>query len=59
MRKRRSQGNSTLQKNKSIEDLVRNEENGYPVSDPNRTMTNITNEFSDIHKKISQRGNHG
>jgi hypothetical protein len=36
-----------------------NEENEYPVPDPNRTMIKITNELSDIHKKISQIGNHG
>jgi predicted sugar kinase len=30
---------------------VINEENGYPVPDPNKTMTNETNEPSDIHKK--------
>jgi hypothetical protein len=40
--------------------IGRSEENEYTVPDPTRTMINITNELSDIHKKkISQRGNHG
>jgi hypothetical protein len=30
---------------------VGNEENEYPVPDPNRKMINITNELSDHHKK--------
>jgi hypothetical protein len=30
---------------------VGNEENGYPVPDPNKTMINVTNEPSDAHKK--------
>jgi hypothetical protein len=30
---------------------VGNEENKHPVYNPNRTMINITNEFSDVHKK--------
>jgi hypothetical protein len=33
-------------------------ENEYPVPDPDRTMINITNDLSDAHKKISQRGNY-
>jgi hypothetical protein len=45
-------------KNNSIEDLVGNEENGYPGPDPNKTMINVSNEPSDTHKKIPQRGNH-
>jgi hypothetical protein len=36
---------------------VRNEENEYPVPDPNRTMLIMTLEPNGIHKKISQRGN--
>jgi hypothetical protein len=35
---------------------VGNEENEYPVHDPNRTMTNITSELSDPYKKnLSKR----
>jgi hypothetical protein len=52
-------GNLTPQKNNSIENLVGNEENAYPVPNPNRIMINVTNELSNIHKKISERGNHG
>jgi hypothetical protein len=60
MRRRRRPGNAILQKTKnSIEDLVANEENEYPVPDPNQTMINITNELSDSHKKVCQRGNYG
>jgi transcriptional regulator of heat shock response len=52
MWRRRRPGSPTPQNTKnSIEDLVGNEENEYPVPDPNRTMINITNEFSDTHKK--------
>jgi hypothetical protein len=36
-----------------------NEENGYRVPDPNKTMINVTKKPSDIHKKIPQRGNLG
>jgi hypothetical protein len=33
-----------------------NEENEYPVPDPDRMMINITNEFKDVHKKnLSKR----
>jgi hypothetical protein len=32
---------------------VGNEENEYPVPDPNETMINATNELSDDHKKKS------
>jgi hypothetical protein len=34
-----------------MEDLVGNEENGYPVPDPNKTMINVTNKPSETHKK--------
>jgi hypothetical protein len=35
---------------------MRNEENGYPVPDPSKTMVNATNEPSDTHKKnLSKR----
>jgi hypothetical protein len=54
---RRKEGNYT-QENNSIQVLVGNEENGYPVPDCKKTMINVTNEPSDTHKKIPQRGNH-
>jgi ElaB/YqjD/DUF883 family membrane-anchored ribosome-binding protein len=38
-------------KNNSIEDLVGNEENGYPVLDSNKTVINAINDPSDAHKK--------
>jgi hypothetical protein len=34
---------------------VRNEENGYPVPDPNKTMMNIINDPSDTHKKSQKK----
>jgi hypothetical protein len=36
---------------KSIEYLVGNEKNVYPIPDRNKTMINVTNESSDTHKK--------
>jgi triacylglycerol esterase/lipase EstA (alpha/beta hydrolase family) len=39
--------------NNSIENLVGNEENGYQVPDPNKTMINVTNEPRNAHKKKS------
>jgi hypothetical protein len=57
---RKRPGNPTPQKtSNSIEDLVGNEENEYPVPDPNKTMLNITNELSGAHRKTSQKGNYG
>jgi hypothetical protein len=39
MGRKRRQGKFTLQKtNNSVEDLVGNEENGYPVPHPNKAM---------------------
>jgi hypothetical protein len=38
-------------KNNSILYLAGNEENGYPILDPNKTMINVTKEPSDAHKK--------
>jgi hypothetical protein len=51
MGRRRRPGNPTSQKtNNSIEDLVGNEKNEYPVPHSNSTMINITNELSDAHE---------
>jgi hypothetical protein len=36
--RRRRDGNLTPQKNNSIQYSVENEENGYPVPDPNKAM---------------------
>jgi hypothetical protein len=53
MKRRRMEGNSTPQKtNNSTEDLVGNEENEYPVPDPNRMMINMSNELNDNHKEF-------
>jgi hypothetical protein len=38
-------------KHNSIEDLVGNEENAYPVLDSNKTMINITKTPSDAHRQ--------
>jgi Zn-dependent M16 (insulinase) family peptidase len=43
-----------LKKNNPIEDLVGNEDE-YLGPDPNKTMINVTNDLSNVHKKISQR----
>jgi hypothetical protein len=37
---------------------VENEENEYPVADPNRIMLIMINEPNYAHKKISLRGNY-
>jgi hypothetical protein len=51
MGRRRRDENHSPQKNDSIQDSVGNEENGYPVPNPNKTMINVTKEPRDIHKK--------
>jgi hypothetical protein len=38
--------------NNSIEDLMGNEENEYPVTDPKRMMINMSNEFNDVYKDL-------
>jgi hypothetical protein len=50
MGRRRGDGGHSPQKNNSMQDSVGNEENGYPVPDPNKTMINVTKELSDAHK---------
>jgi hypothetical protein len=55
MGRRRDGNHYTLQKKKKKEDLVRNEENCYSISDSNKTMINVTKEHSDIHKKNPSR----
>jgi hypothetical protein len=55
MRRRRRPGNPMPSKtNISIEDLVVNEENDYPVPDPKKAVINITNELSYAPKKVSK-----
>jgi hypothetical protein len=55
MERKRRQGHRTPQGNNSMEDLVINDENGYPVPDSNKTMITVTNELSDAHKKSPKR----
>jgi hypothetical protein len=49
MGRRRNGKNSPKKNSNSIQDSVGNEENVYPVPDPNKTMINVTKEFSDAH----------
>jgi hypothetical protein len=54
MVRRRRDGNHSPKKNNnnnSIEYTVGNKRNGYPVPDLNKTMINVTEKPSDIHKK--------
>jgi hypothetical protein len=51
--------NNNNNNNNSVEDSVGNEENGYPVLDPNKTMINVTKEPSETPQKNPQRGNLG
>jgi hypothetical protein len=44
--------NHSPKKKKSIQDSVGNEGNGYPISDLNKTMINVTKEPSDTHIKM-------
>jgi hypothetical protein len=53
MGRRRRDGNHSPQKNNFIQDSEGNEENGYPVPDPNETKINNTKEPSNAHKKHS------
>jgi hypothetical protein len=50
MGRQRRDVNHSLQKNNLIQDSEGNEENGYPVPDPNETQINDTKEPSDVHK---------
>jgi hypothetical protein len=50
MGRRREEGNQSLQKYNSIQDSEGNEENRYPVPDPNKTKINDTKETSNAHK---------
>jgi hypothetical protein len=49
---RKSDENHSLKKSNSKQGSFWNEENGYPVLDLNKTMTNVTEEPSDTHIKI-------
>jgi hypothetical protein len=47
---RRRDGNHFPENNNSIQVQKKEEENGYPILDPNKTMINDTKEHSDAHK---------
>jgi hypothetical protein len=49
MGRRKSEGNSSSQKNKVLEDLEWNEENIYPDPDSNKTKINYTKEPNEAH----------
>jgi hypothetical protein len=57
--RKRKDGNHILPKDNSKEDSVENEENGYILPDPNKTIINVTKEPRDSHKKNPQEGSHG
>jgi hypothetical protein len=48
---RRRDENHSLQKINSIQDLVGNEKNGYPVLDYNTATIKVTKKHSDVYKK--------
>jgi hypothetical protein len=50
MERRKRYGNSSLHKNKVVQDLEENEENGYPDPDSNKTKINYTKESNEDHK---------
>jgi hypothetical protein len=50
MGRRKRDGNHSPPKNKVVQDLEQNEENGYPDSDSNKTKINYTKESNEAHK---------
>jgi hypothetical protein len=52
MGRRKRDGKHCLQKTNLIQDSEGNEENGYPVPDPNKTKINDIKEPSNSHKNI-------
>jgi hypothetical protein len=50
MGRRKRKGNHSLPQNKVVQDLERNEENGYPDPDSNKTKINYTKEPNEAHK---------
>jgi predicted house-cleaning noncanonical NTP pyrophosphatase (MazG superfamily) len=49
-RKKKKRWKSFSSKNNSIQDSEGNEDNGYPVLDPNKTKINDTKELSNTHR---------
>jgi leucyl aminopeptidase len=52
MERRKRDGNHSSPKNKVVQDLEQNEENGYPDPDSNKTKINYTKESNEDHKNI-------
>jgi gas vesicle protein len=50
MGRRKKEGNYSPPKNKVLQDLERNEENGYPDPDSNKTKINHIKEPNEAHK---------
>jgi hypothetical protein len=50
MGRRKREGNYSPLKNKVLQDLEKNEENGYPDPDSNKTKVNYTKEPNKAHK---------
>jgi hypothetical protein len=50
MGRRKRNGNHSPPKNKLVQDSEGNEENGYPVPDPNKTKTDYLKEPYKVHK---------
>jgi hypothetical protein len=54
MGRRKRDGNHSLPKNKVVQDLERNEENGYPDPDSNKTKINYTKETNEDHENTQK-----
>jgi hypothetical protein len=52
MGRRKRDGNHSPPENKVVQDLEKNEENGYPDPDSNKTKINYTKEPNEAHKNI-------
>jgi hypothetical protein len=52
MGRQKMDGNHSLPKNKLVQDSEGNEENGYPVTDPNKTKIYYPKEPNEAHKNI-------
>jgi hypothetical protein len=50
MGRRKKDGNHSAPQNNLIQDSERNEENGYPAPDLNKTKINDAKEHKDVHK---------
>jgi hypothetical protein len=57
--KKKARNHTPQKKNYSIQNSVRNVENGYPVPDPKKTMINVTKKHSVTHIKTPKRRNLG